>query len=80
MVLLPVALIIVIIDLVYFIRWVAPSCIYIFIGLDGIIKRLHCSILCTKLTINKVSLYVTTSISNLKLHVCIVVGLLLGLI
>ena len=76
MILLPIALIIVALDLVQFIGYFALSHVYIDIVLDGIITRLHCFVFSMQLAMNRVLLYAITSISSFKLHVCIVMGLL----
>ena len=58
MLLVPTALIIVVIDLGKFIGWVALSCIYINIILDGIVNKLQSSIfhvLCEIERFNKLS-------------------------
>ena len=80
MILVPIAIIIVALDLQQFIGWVAPFWVYIDISLDSIIIKLQCSIFCIRININRVPLCVIVSILSLKLHVFIVDILLVGLI
>ena len=62
MLLVLVALKIVYLDLMRFIRLVALSCIYINVVLDGIISNLQCSVFCMKININMVLFCVITFI------------------
>ena len=62
MVLVPIALTIVVVDLVQFIEWVSPSCIYTDVVLNGIINKIHCSMICVKKAINSIDVYIITSI------------------
>ena len=61
-----IALILIAIDLVQFIGWVALPCIHTKVVLKGIINKLQCSVLCVKRTMSRVPIYATTSILTLK--------------
>ena len=71
MLLVIIAPIIVVIDLMQFIRWVALSRVYINAVLDGIITKMQCSVFHVKIAMNTVPGYMITSILSLKSHVCI---------
>ena len=62
MFLVPIALIVVIIDPVQFIGWVALSCVCTDIVLDGIINKLQCSIFYVKKSMKRAPVYTITSI------------------
>ena len=79
MILVPIALIVVNLDYVHFIGWVALSCICTNAVLDSIIAKLQCSTFSMKIAMNKIPPYAITSILSLKLHVSIVIDLLVGL-
>ena len=62
MFLVPIALIVEGIGLVQFIVWVAPSCVYTDIVLDGIANKLQCSMFYIKRVFNRVPTCVIISI------------------
>ena len=55
MFLVPIALIVAIVGLIRFFEWVALSCIYIDIVLDGSITKMQCSMFSAERAMNKVS-------------------------
>ena len=60
MFLVPIALIVVFIDLVQFIGWVAPPCVCTKVVLDSIVNKLQCSMLYAKKAMNRVPIYAST--------------------
>ena len=56
-----------------FIGWVAPSCVYTDIVLDGIISKLQCSVFYVKRAMNRVSACVITLILDKKWRLGVVV-------
>ena len=66
MFLVPIALIIVVFDLVQFIGWVVPSRVCTNGILNGGITKLQCSVFCVKRTMNRVPGYIITSVLSLK--------------
>ena len=68
--LVPITLIVVIIDLVQFIGWVALSYICIGIILDGIINKPQYSVIFVKISINVVPVYAISSTLRSKWHAC----------
>ena len=79
MILVPIALIIVLVESLQFIGWVALSCVNINNILDGIVTKLQCFIFHIKIAMNRVPLCEITLILSLKQHMCIVVDLFTGL-
>ena len=73
MILLPKALIIITLDLVQFLTWVVPFCVYVNIVFDVIIVRLQCSILYMKLDMNKVPPYMIIFILSFNWHFYIII-------
>ena len=49
-----------------FIGWVAPSCVCTDVVLDGISRKMQCSMLCVKRTMNSIPVYVITLILGKK--------------
>ena len=62
MLLPPIALIVVVIDLMQFIGWLVQSCICIDIVLDSTISTLRCSVFHVKRAMNRVPICAITSI------------------
>ena len=79
MILLPVALVFVDLDIVQFAGWVVQSWVCIDVVFNGIITKLQCLIFHMKTAVNRVPSYVITFILSLKLYVCSVIDLLVGL-
>ena len=62
MFLVPTALTIIVIGRVQFIEWFVSSCVYADIVLDGIINKLKYSMIHVRRAMNKVPVYIITSI------------------
>ena len=62
-----IALFVVLLDLMQFIGWVVPSCIYTEIVLDSVINKLQCSVFYIKRAMNRVESYAHYFRINIKI-------------
>ena len=74
MFLIPIALVIVVMYPVQFVRWVASSYIYVYVVLDGINTKVQCSMFHVRIAMNKISLGMISLILSMKWHVDIVIS------